>query len=710
MFRPGENRSDLDSAFKYLGQAAQLSAQLHLPDRKNKVLISIATCYVEAGDLESGIVKFKEAIAYYKKVGNKRAEAGAWYSYGSQLKNNNKNDHQRQQLACFESSYKLYKEGGDTKEAIQALVRWTQIQLDRKNNTEAENGLQRIRNECIKIGYFKEFYGWALDNLTTIAASKGDFYEQLFYQLENLDALKKHAEYYTDDGIILAYNRITGLYLALGDYIKAELYAQKELSLTLKRKGDYVFPLDNLFISMLHQGNAEAALRILKKTIKIQPPERPQQVDVDQFFGRIYAAMHRYELADHHFKKAVAEYDALDPRHENINLFTAIYETASDFYISTGQFKKADHFVKGLAAMDKHFTRLQKSELALKQSKVDSASGDHFSALVHFHNYSNIKDSIFNSEKISQLNRLEVVYETKQKQIKINLLNAQNKAHLAETEKANLERNITAGGIVVMFIITGITFYSFRIKIKSNRLLTFKSLEIDRQNKSLQVLVNEKERLLAEKEDLLADKDILLKEVHHRVKNNLQIVMSLLSTQLEYLENKEAVQALEESHQRVQAIALVHQKLYRDKGGIRIEMRPYIADMVDDLDGFFNAGKRKIRFELEIDPIHLDIEQAVPVGLILNEAMTNSIKYAFTNDEGSVKVFVKRTLEEHVVIKITDNGKGLPTDFDLGDSNTLGMEMMKGLSKQLSGTFNIVSNAGVEILLSFPYRDKRIFV
>src|SRR5262249_22759774 len=127
---------------------------------------------------------------------------------------------------------------------------------------------------------------------------------------------------------------------------------------------------------------------------------------------------------------------------------------------------------------------------------------------------------------------------------------------------------------------------------------------------------------------LLKEKEWLVREIHHRVKNNLQIVMSLLNSQSAYIDNEPALTAIHDSQHRVQAMSLIHQKLYNSENLSSIEMSNYIRELAYNLRDSFNAGKH-IRFNFNIESIEMDVSQAVPVGLILNEAITNSIKYAF---------------------------------------------------------------------------------
>jgi two-component sensor histidine kinase len=204
---------------------------------------------------------------------------------------------------------------------------------------------------------------------------------------------------------------------------------------------------------------------------------------------------------------------------------------------------------------------------------------------------------------------------------------------------------------------------------------------------------------------LLVEKEWLLKEVHHRVKNNLQIIMSLLNTQSKFLENDAAKQTIRDSQHRIQAISLIHQKLYQSENVSAIDMPVYIKELVDYLGNLFGARQR-IRFELQNDPVKLEVSYAVRLGLILNEAITNGIKYAFPeNREGMIKISLKQKGDEQYVMTIQDNGIGLSPDFENQQRNSLGMSLMEGLSNDIDGKFRIESNGGTTIVVAFFYKQ-----
>lgn len=221
---------------------------------------------------------------------------------------------------------------------------------------------------------------------------------------------------------------------------------------------------------------------------------------------------------------------------------------------------------------------------------------------------------------------------------------------------------------------------------RARRLLASKLSEID-----------EKDRLLA---SLTRDKKWLIREIHHRIKNNLQMMISLLNMQSEYLNNPTALAAIKESRERMETIAIIHKKLNQAEAS-GVDMQLYIKELVDAIKDCF-AVQENIIFNLDIDPVYLDISQAVPVGLILNEGITNAVKYAYDKDEtGIVTVALKLAGATQLELKIADHGKGLPGNVDPGSSNTLGLQLIQLFSEQLDGQLYFSGNKGLELIVTF---------
>ena len=179
--------------------------------------------------------------------------------------------------------------------------------------------------------------------------------------------------------------------------------------------------------------------------------------------------------------------------------------------------------------------------------------------------------------------------------------------------------------------------------------------------------------------------------------------MSLLNSQSAYINNESALTAIHDSQHRVHAMSLIHQKLYSSDNVSSIDISLYIRELVSYLADSFSNGQR-IRFEFDVEPLELDVSQAVPVGLILNEAITNSIKYAFPNERnGIVTISLSSNADQTCTLTISDNGIGIPVHFNNKRPGSLGMSLIEGLCEDLAGNFSIENNNGTTIKISFVH-------
>jgi PAS domain S-box-containing protein len=203
----------------------------------------------------------------------------------------------------------------------------------------------------------------------------------------------------------------------------------------------------------------------------------------------------------------------------------------------------------------------------------------------------------------------------------------------------------------------------------------------------------------------LKEKEVLLKEIHHRVKNNLQIVYSLLRLQRRSLTDENAIAALLDSQNRIKAIALLHEKLYRSENLAEIDLPHYISHIATGLFSVYQAYSKSISLETQIAPIPLDIDTAILCGLITNELVSNSLKYAFSNQQtGKIRIDLSQESDHRVHLQISDDGQGLPKDFAQTDSTSLGLKLVTDLVEQLEGSLTIANPAGASFKISFPWR------
>lgn len=215
------------------------------------------------------------------------------------------------------------------------------------------------------------------------------------------------------------------------------------------------------------------------------------------------------------------------------------------------------------------------------------------------------------------------------------------------------------------------------------------------------------QRLIAEQNHIieasLVEKDSLLKEIHHRVKNNLQMVSSLLSLQTKNTRSKAAIVALEEGKSRVKAMALIHQKLYQNDDLSVIEMQGYIESLINSIQSVYKKGGHSINITIDAEGTELDIDRAIPFGLILNELVSNSFKYAFPDGDENGKIYIHlRKNGDHGFFEYTDNGIGLPEDTDERTNSSMGIRLMTRLVNQLQSNLNIdKSPEGVRFWFDF---------
>jgi two-component sensor histidine kinase len=285
-------------------------------------------------------------------------------------------------------------------------------------------------------------------------------------------------------------------------------------------------------------------------------------------------------------------------------------------------------------------------------------SGDSRNAIKNYKLYISLRDSIYSSDNKIKIANLETKRETelKDKQIKMN----------------KLEKRFFIFGICLMLVVIAVVVRNFMIQKKANDI----------------------------KEESLHQKDMLMKEIHHRVKNNLQVISALLDLQLTNISDGFAKNAMTETNTRIRSISLIHQQLYQNESINSIEFSKFARELLQQLTAVFNKSGQKITLKNNIPETLLDIDTAVPLGLILNELMTNSYKYAFANSDGEIEISLKKTDNYQLTYK--DSGPGLPANFDVSSLKGLGMKVIRSLSKQIGGTFTYV---GAEKSFVITFKD-----
>lgn len=276
------------------------------------------------------------------------------------------------------------------------------------------------------------------------------------------------------------------------------------------------------------------------------------------------------------------------------------------------------------------------------------------------------KDSIYLDQQSENMADALAKFETEKKEAEIKFLNLEN-------AKNKQQQNFFLYLAILGFIITSAVIYFLIKNRKKNSLL-------NKQKKLLEVSIDEK--------------NLLLKETHHRVKNSFQIVSSLLYLQSESMENKEAQLAIKEAQNRVRSMILIHQKLYNKEQLIGINTQEYFTDLINDIFDSYSAQKESIDYKLDVIPLILGIESIIPLGLILNEMITNTFKHAFPKSNTERKSLYVKLIkkDKKLILSVSDNGIG---DQNKEKDSSFGISLITALSKKLNADFKLLKNVPI---------------
>ena len=244
--------------------------------------------------------------------------------------------------------------------------------------------------------------------------------------------------------------------------------------------------------------------------------------------------------------------------------------------------------------------------------------------------------------------------------------------------------------------------FKAKIRINSDDEIGELAAEFNQMGDDLQKSSDEREQAKEEIKKSLEEKEVLLREIHHRVKNNMQIISSLLRLQSQNIKGKSYSGLFEESQNRITSMLLVHEKLYQSKDLSKIDFDEYIEDMVNGLFQSFGECTGRIKLSSDIQKVQLGIKSAIPCGLIINEIITNSLKYAFPdNRKGEIRIIFHKTGNE-IEMVISDDGIGIPDSIDFRNTESLGLKLILILAEnQLKGAVDLDRNKGTEFRIEF---------
>ena len=680
-FQPNAYSTYKDSALFFLTRAREESKLLHDQQWSRQALCLLAKIFVEGNALEQGALFFNQCIAECQAAGDKVNEAKAWmyrglYTPYSPGTTKDRIDYLQKALEL----YKSLKRSGDQVNIRTDLGYLWVSELDLKKGEEQFRNALSLEDS---IGF--PYTHYTADNMSMVLQFQGKYGEPLKFSLQSIktaEAIKDSIEW----GIFC--QRIGYLYSLQDNKRKESLgWLYKSLNYSFRTSGDpYIYKaLQTIVDAEIEVGRpVKELIFYAQQFAKALPPQSPvNQMDYHLLLEACYLNLKQYDEAEQQIMEVARLEKKSDSMRGNYNRSLIFYKLG-ELYFFKGQYKRAK---------ENFALYLSEPASALRTSlgvyhmlyTIDSAGGNYISAMDHLSRYASLLDSSLNIQLARQAEELDVQYEMEQKENEIvrrdqhiHLLLQADTLRRTSLQHAEYARNITIGGIFVSLIIAGLLYGLYLQKRKIAKVTA-------RKNELL-------ERLLIEKE-------WLLKEVHHRVKNNLHTVVCLLESQAKFLQNDE-LKVIENSQHRIYAMSLIHQKVYQSEDIKTIDMGSYLPEFIGYLRESFDSPAH-IYFKLDIEPIKLGVAQAIPIALIVNEAVTNSIKHAFP-EKREAEVFIQLYRKgKDLVLSVADNGIGMASALKDAELNSLGLELIKGLAREIRGKIFFETEKGSSVTVIF---------
>ena len=648
-----------DSAFYHFNSAIQLSKEFNYPLRTGKFILLKANIYYDNEQTKKTFETIEEAKAFYRQANIESGEP----------------------LSLLYEGY-FYEEVGDYGKAIITYKRGVELSKQIKDTTKI---------------------GTLLNNLSVSYHALGDNESAIEYLLEAIHY--REAEHSPNIGI--SYANLGNAYKRQENFSEAIVWYQKSLDamqgdnfarariVCLRNMGDTYAKLDNF-------KEAEKKFKASYKIAKELGNNNGNIAMYHFFMGSLQLDLNKIDSAQYNFNQAVNFFPSEGFyifRSNNFNKLARIFIQRGENQSGQKQFFWNQAIKNGEAALE-----LAEKAGALKQ--INAAANTLMNAHAKAQNpnktlqyaelYGNSLDSLNRLERSKKVIEMQTKFEVEKKELQIELLGKENvlkEADLQQTKKSEAQQRLIA---LISFIALLVAAFSALFLYR-----------LYGQKKKANAELETKNTLISEQKE---EKEVLLKEIHHRVKNNLQVVSSLLDLQTNNIEDESTLIAIEDGQSRVQAMALIHQNLYQNQDISSISFEEYANQLVKQLASVYQ-GENKVEVELKSEKVYFDIDTAIPIGLILNELVSNAYKYAFNNEpQGKLSIKLEAIGEGEYCLAINDNGSGLPESFNLSKTKSLGLRLVHRLSRQLYGKAEYFYEQGAIFKILFKDTNQRKLV
>ncbi len=520
-------------------------------------------------------------------------------------------------------------------------------------------------------------------------------YNKAFEIQEILERLKPRMPKEQQDAFV---SNKSYIYLQLGLYAESVLELRKEFMQKSKNQQKDTTALGNYYNDMgVHFNRAnslDSAMFYFNKAKTLV--DAKGKYDTNKTYYDFFSGLIDGNIASALAKRKKFK-EAIPPLKKDIyyslkakNLISAAnsYNLISECYLELKEYNLARKYIDSCKPLIAEIEELSPTlSNMLVEAKYYKYTGNLNKAAEFYDKYIHFKDSITKVDNESKLINQQVSFELYQKE---SLLIEKEKIiqkNQLMGEHQKTQRSYLVLGIVILFFVILLLVINTQMNKRRQAELFIKNKHIVQQKTAIETALKEKE--------------FLIKEIHHRVKNNLQIISSMLSLQAETIDNAEAKTVLQESRLRINSMALIHQLLYSKNNMLNVAISDYLHTLLSQIEKSYSSSSCKIITDLKCDSVNIDLDTAIPLGLIVNELVTNSYKHAFKKmDSGIIAISFRKNETDNVyTLSVHDNGAGF--DPKKTKSNSLGMELIQMLADQLDGTMVFTNDNGTLAEISF---------
>ncbi len=572
-----------------------------------------------------------------------------------------------------------------------------QLKIRYKDLKEAKNDeiraktYVRIANNYISYGNLDSVYKYA--NLAqNFAAKKGlkaieasaksslAYYHHLIGDDEKalsiLHAIVEDTTTRTTASLSSFHQRISNIYHHRGDYALAIRYAKRAFSDEMNPY-QRILTTYSIGYAYMYLDKVDSAQFYLNKAYRLAIGEDNKMMiaQTNRTFGTLYKRNGDLDKAERYYKQSLAQYDAIGNQPELIfNLYYLIevlLEKGEKIARILPYVQRSKALALELGSIN---TVMQYYEI---QAKIDSLQGNYQQALVNYKRYTTLKDSVFNINKDRNLQLAEKRFQTREKEQRIASLEQEATIQQLKSERNQLALIFSFLGIAVFAALSYVYYKKNSAKKRFNE-------AISEKNQQLEIT--------------LAQKGTLMREIHHRTKNNLYLVESLLKKQMRQIDDEKARKAFKESQSHIEAISIIHKQLYTTGGeSLKVALKELLQALIHYFSDIIHDSGQKITLQENLEEVTVDVNEAVPIALIVNELLTNAIQHAFPTqtDEGSICINLTQQASQ-LLLDIYDNGIGLDTQ------ESSGLKLVDGLLRQVGGSLHTTVDNGTRFQLTIP--------